>query len=174
MKLRTLALVSGLVLTNAPILRAEPLTVGADAPRLASTNQDGKAVNLGDLYGKGYVLVFFYPKADTSGCTAQACSLRDAYEDLTKRGVTVVGVSTDQTDAQKAFQAKYSLPFVLLADPEHKVVDAFGVPLRGTMASRQAFLIKDGKIVWRDLQASTAQQAADVLAALDTLGNKAG
>jgi peroxiredoxin Q/BCP len=174
MKIPALAFLAGLVLMNTPLLRAEPLDVGADAPRIASINQDGKAVNLGDLYGKGYVLVYFYPKADTSGCTAQACSLRDSYEDLTKRGVTVVGVSTDQTDAQKAFQAKYTLPFVLLADPEHKVVDAFGVPLRGTMATRQAFLIKGGKIVWRDLQASTAKQAADVLAALDTLGSKAG
>lgn len=149
--------------------RAEPLDIGAPAPAVTATDQDGKSIQLGELYQRGLVLVYFYPKAGTSGCTAQACSLRDAYEALTARGVTVVGVSTDQAADQKKFQDQNHLPFVLLADPEHKVVDAFGVPLRGATATRQAFLVKDGRIVWRDLTASTDQQAADVLAALEQL-----
>jgi thioredoxin-dependent peroxiredoxin len=156
-------------------MHAEPLAVGATAPRVTASDQDGKPVDLGALYDRGYVLVFFYPKADTSGCTAQACSLRDAYEELTKQGVTVVGVSVDPATAQKAFQAKHSLPYVLIADPERKVVDAFGVPLTTSgLASRQAFLIKEGKVVWCDLKASTAQQAADVLAALAKLSSATG
>jgi len=154
----------------APFLRAEPLAVGAAAPRITATNQDGATVDLGALYDQGHVLVFFYPKADTSGCTAQACSLRDAYEELTEKGVTIVGVSVDGVEAQKAFQAKHKLPYVLLADPDHKVVDAFGVPLFGPgLATRQAYLIKGGKVVWADFKASTAKQAADVLAALTTV-----
>lgn len=155
------------------IANAEPVAVGATAPAATAPNQDGESVDLSDLYDSGLVLVYFYPKADTGGCTAQACSLRDEFEALTDKGVTVVGVSTDDVPAQKAFQEKYNLPFVLLADKDKKVINAFGVPT-GTagFASRQAFLIKDGIVVWRDLKASTKEQAADVLAALDELQKK--
>jgi peroxiredoxin Q/BCP len=149
---------------------AKPLDVGADAPKITATNQDGAAVDLGELYKKGLVLVYFYPKADTGGCTAQACSLRDEFEVLTEKGVTVVGVSTDKVADQKAFQEKYNLPFTLIADTDAKVVEAFGVTKMGPMASRQAYLVKGGKIVWRDLKASTKEQATDVLAALQTVG----
>lgn len=155
-------------------LRADPLEIGAKAPVVTSVDQDGKPVALADLYAKGLVLVFFYPKADTSGCTKQACSLRDAYETLTARGVTVVGVSTDGVAAQKAFTEKHKLPYVLLADNDKKVINAFGVPATMGFASRQAYLIKDGVLVWRDLKASTEKQAADVLAALDAMGKPAG
>ena len=149
---------------------AEPLALGADAPAITATNQDGATIDLGELYKKGLVLVYFYPKADTGGCTAQACSLRDEFGTLTDKGVTVVGVSTDNAADQKAFKEKYNLPFTLIADTDKKVVDAFGVPKMGPVASRQAYLVKDGKIVWRDLKASTKEQAADVLVALETLG----
>lgn len=154
---------------------AEPLDIGADAPAITAIDQDGKTVELGELYAKGTVLVFFYPKAHTGGCTDQVCSLRDGFESLAEKGVTVVGVSSDGPEAQKSFKEKFNLPYTLIADPELKVVKAFGVPLVGagligSMASRQAYLVKDGKIVWRDLKASTKQQAADVMAALETLG----
>jgi peroxiredoxin Q/BCP len=157
-------------LTNAIFGSGDPLEVGAPAPDVTVLNQDGQSVSLGALYAAGTVLVYFYPKADTPGCTKQACSLRDDFAALSDRGITVVGVSTDSPEAQKKFQEKYQLPFTLMADTEKKIVDAFGVPTRMGMASRQAFLIQDGKVVWRDLSASTAEQAADVLAALDTLG----
>jgi thioredoxin-dependent peroxiredoxin len=147
----------------------EPLDVGQDAPAVEALNQDGELVSLEALYKEGDVLVYFYPRADTPGCTAQACSLRDDFEALTERKVTVVGVSTDDVAAQKAFQEKHQLPFTLLADTERKVVEEFGVPTRGAFATRQAFLIRQGKIVWRDLEASTAEQAADVLKALASL-----
>lgn len=151
-------------------LRADPLEVGAKAPAVTAVDQHGKTVAFADLYQKGDVLVFFYPKADTSGCTKQACSLRDAYEVLSDRGVQVVGVSTDKVEAQKAFAEKHRLPYTLIADADKTVIAAFGVPATLGFASRQAYLIRDGVIVWRDLSASTDQQASDVLAALETLG----
>ena len=155
---------------------AEPLEVGAPAPAVTGITQTGEKLDLGDVYKKGYTLVYFFPKADTPGCTAEGCSLRDAYQDLTDKGVTVIGVSTDDTAAQAAFKDKYHFPFTLLADKDHAVINAFGVPVKdvpamGSFAARQSFLInKDGKIVWRDLKASTKQQAADVLKALKDLG----
>ena len=152
-----------------PMSAKEPLDIGAEAPSVEAINQDGETVCLEELYKEGDVLVYFYPRADTPGCTAQACSLRDDFEALSDRDVIVVGVSADDVETQKAFQEKYELPFVLLADTERKVIEAFGVPTRGTFATRQTFLVRAGKIVWRDLSASTAKQAADVLQALASL-----
>src|SRR5690348_610740 len=97
------------------------------APALQAVDQHGNSVNLADFYSKGLTLVYFYPKASTPGCTAQACSLRDAYEKLTNAGVQVIGVSTDSVRSQKKFAEKQKLPFTLLADPDGKVVKAFGV-----------------------------------------------
>jgi thioredoxin-dependent peroxiredoxin len=150
---------------------AEPLAVGADAPAISAITDTGETINLGDVYKKGYTLVYFYPKANTPGCTAQGCSLRDAYEDLSKKGVTVIGVSTDSVEAQKKFKEEQHFPFTLIADADKKVMRAFGQD--GIMfASRQAFLVdSSGKIVWRDLKASTKKQAEDVLAALQQLGS---
>jgi len=149
---------------------AEPLQVGDAAPAAASVDQDGRPVTLSKLYGSGWTLVYFYPKADTPGCTAEACSLRDAFADLTKKGVTVIGVSADEPKEQKAFREKYHLPFTLLADSDKRVIRAFGVPTTMGFASRQSFLIKDGKIVWRDLHASTKEQAADIQKAIAAAG----
>ncbi len=84
----------------------------------------------------------------------------------------VIGVSSDDVAAQKKFEEKYRLPFTLVADTDKKVMDAFGVPHTLGFATRQAFLVQNGKIVWRDLSASTAEQAADVLAAIQELGTK--
>ena len=142
---------------------AEPIDVGAALPAVTAKNQDGQEVKLAEAGAGGWTLVYFYPKADTPGCTKQACSLRDAYATLTEKKVKVFGVSMDDVAAQKAFQEKYKLPFPLLADKEAKVADAFGVPHSMGFAKRQAFLFKDSKLVWRDLEASTEQQAADVL-----------
>lgn len=161
-----LAAVAFSVLTLALPARAAELEVGAAAPAVEAQDQEGKTVKLADAYGKGYTLVYFYPKADTPGCTKQACSIRDSFAKLTDAGVQVFGVSHDTVADQKAFHEKYKLPFSLLADPDKKVSGAFGVPSKGAYAARQAFLIKGGKVVWRDLEASTDEQAADVLAAV--------
>lgn len=152
-----------------PFAQAEPAKVGDPAPVVSATTEAGARLALADVYARQpYTLVYFYPKADTPGCTKQGCSLRDSYEALTKRGVAVIGVSHDDVAAQKAFKDKYHLPFTLLADQDKAVSQAFGVPSNVLgMAARQAYLIKDGKIVWADYKASTDQQAADVLKVLD-------
>lgn len=140
--------------------------VSYPAPEVSGVNQDGKTVNFADVYKKGPTVVFFYPKADTPGCTKQACSLRDAFADLSKQGVQVLGVSFDKEAAQKAFKDKFTLPYDLIADPEGKIVAAFKVEKMAkgllSLAKRSCFLIKDGKVVWEDYQAATDQQAADI------------
>jgi thioredoxin-dependent peroxiredoxin len=158
------------------------LSIGDFIPKVTAVDQDGKSVNLAEAASNGYTLVYFYPKAMTPGCTAQACSLRDAYQELEQKGVKVFGVSLDTVDAQKEFQSKESLPFELLSDTNHKITSAFGVPLiKESYATRQAYLFKDGKLVWLDTKASTDKQAADVLAVLSgnsqtavEAGNKSG
>ena len=161
-----MALISTLFSFIAPSAFADPIDLGTDAPALTVTTHEGLPLKTGEAFGSGFALVYFYPKADTPGCTAQACSLRDAYETLQESGVSIFGVSRDTVAAQKAFQDKYKLPFTLIADESGELVEAFGVPARGKFASRQAFLFKDGKLIWRDLSASTKEQAADVLAEL--------
>ncbi len=142
-----------------------------DAPDVESVDQDGKVVKLSEVYkANPYVVVYFYPKAMTGGCTKQGCSLRDAHEDLTKMGVKVIGVSTDTVAEQKQFADKEKFPFTLLADKEGKVVDAFKVAKNAKgMATRQCFIIKNGKVVWHDPKGATDTQAAEVQAALKTL-----
>lgn len=144
---------------------AGSIEVGADLPDVSCVDQNGQEVSLADFAKTDWVLVYFYPKADTPGCTKQACSLRDSYEVITEQGVRVFGVSTDTVAEQKAFADKYQLPFTLLADKEAKVVEAFRVPKVPVvgLAKRQAFLFKQGKLMWKDESASTAQQADDVL-----------
>lgn len=170
--LRTMALAIGGFVMFGLGSKAAELEVGAAAPALTATDQNGKQVVFEDFYKKGFTLVYFYPKADTPGCTKQACSLRDAYTKLADIGVQVIGVSSDDVAAQKKFEEKYRLPFTLVADTDKKVMDAFGVPHTLGFATRQAFLVQNGKIVWRDLSASTAEQAADVMAAIQELGKK--
>lgn len=147
---------------------AEPITIGMPLPAVEQMNQDGEVVKLAEVGAKGFTLIYFYPKADTPGCTKQACSLRDSYATLMDKQVKIFGVSTDKVDSQKAFKTKYKLPFDLLADADSKVVDAFGVPKIVGFAKRQAFLFKDGKLVWNDSSASTEKQAEDVLKFLAT------
>ena len=157
------------LLTFGLVADAEPLAVGAPAPQVSAVDQDGKTVNFKDVYAKGPTLVYFYPKSDTPGCTKQACSLRDDWSGLQAKGIQVLGVSGDKTEAQKKFQEKYKLPFTIIADNDSKVAEAFGVPTTAGIAKRQSFLIKDGKIVWNMLKASTETHAKDVLAAYDGL-----
>ncbi len=146
-----------------------PLKIGDEAPDALVYDLEGDPVHLSSYYGPELTLVYFYPRAETSGCTKQACSLRDGFSELTRRGVRVIGLSVDGPQAQKRFAQKHHLPFTLLADPQRNSAQAYGVPLIAGMFRRQSFLIRGGKIVWRDLHAATAQQAADVLRALDQL-----
>jgi thioredoxin-dependent peroxiredoxin len=151
------------------LAKAEPLAVGSKAPVITAINQDGASVDFAEVYAKGVTLVYFYPKAGTPGCTAQACSLRDSFGDLNGEGLHILGVSEDKPESQKMFQEQNKLPFPLIADIDGKVATAFGVPTTMGLAKRQSFIIKDGKIVWTSLQAKTAEHAQEVKKALESL-----
>lgn len=105
---------------------ATHLQAGQKAPTFTGTDQDGNKVSLADLKGHKVVL-YFYPEDDTPTCTIQACNLRDNYSLLKKHGFTVIGVSPDDEVKHQKFIKKFSLPFTLLADPEHKIIDKYGV-----------------------------------------------
>jgi len=167
MRLKTTLLAMSLLSLLGLVTHGAPLAVGADAPKISAVDQDGKTVNFADVYAKGPTLVYFYPKADTPGCTKQGCSLRDSWADLQAKGIQVLGVSEDKPDAQKKFRDKFSFQFPLIADADGKVAQAFGVDmiLGKMLTQRQSFLIKDGKVVWNMLKASTETHAADVLKA---------
>ncbi len=156
-------LIISLFLSMIPFLDAASLNVGDPAPAVTATTETGAELNLADVYKQQpYTLVYFYPKAFTGGCTAQGCSLRDAYVKLSKAGVAVIGVSTDSVETQKKFKDAEKFPFTLLADTDKKVMKAFGQS--GIFfASRQAYLIHDGKIVYADHKGSTTKQAQDIL-----------
>jgi peroxiredoxin Q/BCP len=130
------------------------LKVGDKAPDFCLSDQDGREVCLDDCRGRK-LLLYFYPKADTPGCTKQACSVRDALEELAEIGVTPIGISPDQPGKQKKFDTKHGLGFPLLSDPESKVARAYGAWGKKSMYGktyegiiRSSFLIdEEGKII---------------------------
>jgi peroxiredoxin Q/BCP len=103
----------------------EYLSIGAKAPSFEGISQDGKTIRLEDFKGKK-VILYFYPKDDTPGCTAEACNLRDNYDAWLKRGFEVIGISPDNDRSHKRFKEKFKLPFNLLADPDKKILKAYG------------------------------------------------
>lgn len=144
---------------------------GLKAPAFEARDQHGALVRLADFQGKSAVVLYFYPKDDTPGCTAQACSLRDGFSALQAAGAVILGVSADTTESHKAFAEKFHLPFSLLADPDRRIIEAYGVkmPLLG-MARRVTILIdRHGTIrkVIRDVRTKDHDQ--QVLALLKSL-----
>jgi peroxiredoxin Q/BCP len=148
------------------------LAVGEPAPEFTLQSSGGGTISLRDFRGSDVVL-YFYPKDDTSGCTAEACNFRDRHEELTGAGVTVLGVSPDGVDSHDRFADKYTLPFPLLADTDHAVAEAYGVWKERSMygktfmgIERSTFLIgPDGRIkqIWRKVKPEN--HAAEVLEA---------
>jgi thioredoxin-dependent peroxiredoxin len=130
------------------------LNPGDQAPPFALKDQEGRLVSLADFAGRK-VLIYFYPKADTPGCTKQACSIRDSREDLTRLGVAAVGISPDEPVRQHKFDAKYALGFPLLSDGDHAVAEAYcvwgeksmyGKKVKGII--RSSFLVDEaGKVI---------------------------
>jgi peroxiredoxin Q/BCP len=123
--------------------------VGDIAPLIQGQDQDGKTVKLTDFIGKKVVLLYFYPKDFTGGCTKEACGLRDRMGDLETNNVVVIGVSHDSVESHKKFAEKYKLNFMLLADPDDVIIKAYDakMPLM-SMSKRVSFLIGlDGKII---------------------------
>jgi peroxiredoxin Q/BCP len=153
------------------LLRADALAVGGPAPQITATDQDGKPVNFSHIYTRGVTLIYFYPKAGSPGCTAEACSLRDSYAKLHAEGLHIIGVSRDTADSQKHFQDEYHLPFTLVADRDGQVARAFGVSSIAffPIDSRESFIVKNGKIAWNSVHAKTGGSAEEVQQALDHL-----
>ena len=143
------------------------------APTFEGIDQTGATVRLADFAGKPLAL-YFYPKDDTPGCTKQACNLRDHTGDLTEAGVAVVGVSADPVESHERFAAKYDLPFPLLADPEHEILEAYGAwgekNLYGRKSmgtKRTTFLIgADGRVIHVFKRPKTDRHAEEILAKL--------
>jgi thioredoxin-dependent peroxiredoxin len=129
------------------------LNPGDIAPDFTAETQTGETVSLHDFVGKK-VALYFYPKDDTPGCTAQACNLRDNYQTLLAKGIQVIGVSTDSVASHKKFADKYSLPFPLVADPEQKIVNDYGVWVEKNMygkkymgTSRVTYMISEAGVI---------------------------
>lgn len=147
---------------------AAPLEMGGALPELKGKNQDGKEVAIKAAEGHQWLVVFTYPKALTGGCTKQVCSVRDSFEELKGKKVTIFGMSTDSPEQQKKFHDKHKLPYDLISDPKGKLAGKLGIPVRGSMfAARRAILFKDGKLVWKDDKGATASQGAELLAAIE-------
>jgi len=141
------------------------LTVGTNAPHFTVKDTNGKTVSLSDFQGKTVVL-YFYPKDDTPGCTKQACSFRDASDNYKRNDVVVLGVSADDERSHQAFTAKYNLNFPLLADTDQQLIKAYDVD-GGGYAKRVTYVIDgDGIITHVDGSVNTATHANDVLAQL--------
>ncbi len=153
------------------------LAVGDKAPAFTLEDQNGKKVKLADAKGKR-VVVYFYPKADTPGCTTQSCNLRDAFPQLKKLKAAVYGISPDPPEKQKKFDDKYGLGFPLLADTDHKVAEAFGVWGEKSLYGRKfmgivrsAFVIDEkGKLAGVFYKVSPKTTIPVVLGALESLG----
>lgn len=146
---------------------------GDAAPDFTLPKQDGTAVRLHDLIQKGPVVLYFYPKDDTPGCTAEACSFRDSYEDFKDAGAEVVGVSSDSADKHRAFADKHRLPFTLVADEGGKVRKAYGVPSTlGLLPGRVTYVIdRSGKVVHVfNSQINARKHVREALAALRAMG----
>ena len=148
------------------------LKEGDDAPVFTTKNQSGEDIKLADLRGKRVVL-YFYPKDDTPGCTKEACSLRDSFDIFEDKGIKIFGVSTDSEKSHQKFISKYSLPFDLLADTEKEIVNAYGVwgekmnyGKKYMGINRMTFLIdEDGKIAKIFKKVKVDEHADEVLRA---------
>jgi peroxiredoxin Q/BCP len=177
-KVALLSLAAALLLSAAvlPAYAGDTLTAGTNAPGFTLPSQDNTPINLSDYKGK-WVVLYFYPKDFTGGCTLEAHNFQRDLDKYKAANAVVLGVSLDTTDSHKGFCTKESLTFKLLADPDHKVVDAYGVPVKTftnkdtntpvTIAMRQTFLIDpSGKIVKTWDVKDIPNHSAEVLAAI--------
>lgn len=152
-------------------VQAEPLQVGQPAPQFQLTTQDGVDTSLASRQGKGWTVLYFYPKAGTPGCTTQACAFRDAIQAIRAQNAEVYGISTDEVKDLLAFHQKHKLSFTLLSDPDAKVTEAYGVKMPVLkMAKRWTFIIDPNLVVRRiDDDVDPALDAQRVAAALKQL-----
>lgn len=149
-----------------------PLKVGDQAPTFQATSDTGETVSLSDYIGKSSVVLYFYPKDETPGCTKEACSFRDSWDELSRLGAVVLGVSSDSVESHRAFRERHRLPFTLLSDPDKRIRSLYGV--RGLLIPpRVTFVIgKDGRIV--HVYSSQLEPEAHVKEAVRALQNAEG
>jgi thioredoxin-dependent peroxiredoxin len=144
-----------------PSSASDPL-VGQPAPDFTATAQDGSSVHIAALTGKR-VVVYFYPKDETPGCTKEACSFRDAWTSLAKTGAVLVGVSADSIDSHKAFAEHYKLPFLLVSDPDGSIGKKYGVPFEGYHHRQTIVIGPDGKVRKTYRKVDVAVHAQEIL-----------
>jgi len=153
-----------------------PISAGGPAPEFTLADEDGRMHSLSDYRGKSVVL-YFYPKDDTPGCTKEACGFRDDYSAFEEAGVVILGVSPDDSKSHAKFKAKYELPFTLLADPEHEVLESYGAwglkksfgrEYEGVL--RTTFLIDgDGQILKVFKKVKPAEHSTEILSVLESM-----
>jgi thioredoxin-dependent peroxiredoxin len=151
-----------------------PIRIGDRAPDFTLPTQDGSSVKLSDLLQKGAVVLYFYPKDDTPGCTVEACTFRDAYEDFKDAGAQVVGVSSDSADAHKAFADKHRLPFTLVSDEGGKLRKQYGVKSTlGLIPGRVTYVIDPKGVVVHifDSQMNPAKHVREALEVLKRIAS---
>lgn len=128
--------------------RAKSVQVGDHAPDFTLPNQSGEMVRLGDYLGKSNIVLYFYPKDETSGCTAEACAFRDSYEVFKDAGAEVIGVSSDSAASHHSFATRHRLPFILLSDARGAVRKRYGVPTTfGLLPGRVTYIIDKQGII---------------------------
>ena len=152
---------------------ANTVNVGDKAPDFEGPTSDGSRLGLKDFLGKKNVVLYFYPKDDTPGCTKEACSFRDNLKSVREIGAEVIGVSLDSVESHKKFADKYNLPFPLISDKEKRIATAYGVMKdTGTSASRVTFIIdKSGRIAKVFPKVDVTKHTEEVVGALKTLPN---
>ncbi len=148
------------------------LQIGDSIPEFTLKNQDGKLFNINSVLGKRTIVIYFYPKNDTPGCTKEACMFRDSYEDFTDLGAEVIGISSDSEKSHQKFASKHRLPFILLADTKKEVRKLFGIKgsLLGLIAGRETYVVdKHGKVVMVYNNLNAAQHKHRALKALKNI-----
>ncbi|MEC7518495.1 MAG: peroxiredoxin [Myxococcota bacterium] len=171
--MRTLMMVTALALSACGATQSGSgglLSEGDPAPDFVAQDQDGEIRQLRAIRGDRPVVLFFYPRDGTPGCTAEACAFRDAWDRIEATGATVVGVSTDDVAAHRAFAEEHGLQFTLLADPEGEILEKYRVPSRMGMAARLTYLIDgEGRVARVFPDVDPAVHVDEVLAAIAAL-----
>jgi peroxiredoxin Q/BCP len=162
------------MMTGYPVVRASDVAMpnaGDVAPAFSAKSTNGSTINLADYRGKSHVVLYFYPKDDTPGCTKQACDIRDGFDSYKELEAVVLGVSFDSVESHQKFTEKFKLPFPLLADTDKSIAKAYGIATDKTGAApRVTFIIgKDGKIAHVIPKVNTATHSQEVRAALASM-----
>ena len=160
---------AGVLMFGLGKVQAETLKVGDPAPNFTAAASDGSQVELKNVIGKSPIVLYFYPKDDTPGCTKEACSLRDNFAAFRKLNATVYGISYDSIESHKQFIDKYKLPFVLISDSDHSIAKLYG-SYSLLYAKRMTFVVdKAGKIAWLNPKVDSTTHSAELQAVLAKL-----